>query len=321
MKILLKTRTQIILMVTLALILQLPAYSQNSKTIVISNFENKGLPTDGKDYSIWIANKIQEALVKSPYITVVERQKMKNVLNEQMQAQTGIIDEATAIKAGKIVGAQKILLGEYQCNDRNRYTISARLVDIEKGIIDVQRIASDIKEKEIKNYIADVASSVISEIKNLVALENITRLGNTNSRFNIKVSTKKNTYFPGEMLRFTIETEKDCYIFVFDIGTSGKIHLLYPNKNQPNNFAKAGEKIQIENIRVGLPSGKEIVKAIATLDSVSFDKMLDLASSRATFHSLGNDANRFSRDLEVLISPLANDRWTTDTITLEIKER
>ena len=237
-------KLQYLLLILTILLIQSSAHSQTSKTIIILDFEYKykGIPLTGKDFASWIPAQIQAALVKSPYITVVERNKLNEVLKEQALSQTGIIDESTAIKVGKIIGAQKILMGEYQCNVKERYSISSRLVDIETGTVEVQRVISDIKKKEIKKYTDDVASQIIARMKNQIALENIAKLENPNAQFKINVSTAKDTFLLGEMLTFTIEAEKNCYLYIFDIGTSGKIHLLFPNKMQPKNFVKAGEK-------------------------------------------------------------------------------
>ncbi|MBN1351612.1 DUF4384 domain-containing protein [candidate division KSB1 bacterium] len=316
-------KIKMLLLTAMVLTIYSTAFTQTSKTIIILDFELKqqGMQTASEDLGSWISAQIQAALVKSPYLTVVERNRLDEVMKEQALSQTGIMDERTAIQVGKIIGAQKILMGEYQYSQKKRYNISSRLVDIETGKVEVQRIISDIKKKEVKKYTNEVASVIIARIKNQVALENIAKLENPHSPFQVKLSTPKESYSPGEMLTFTIEAEKNCYIYVFDIGTSGKIHLLFPNKMQQKNFLKAGKKIQIENIRVSPPTGTETVKAIATMDSLSYQQLLESSGSQATFQSFGEDVEQFSRDLEVMVSPLAKERWNSDLIRLEIKEK
>lgn len=298
------------------------AFSQSSKSLIIIDFDQKSQveQSEGKKLASLIPAEIQEKLVKASCITVVERNKLNEVLKEHALSQTGTIDENTAIQAGKLIGAEKILLGEIYSNLKKRHSISARLVDIETGKVEVQRLAADLKEKEITEFVDEVASCIIAHIKNQVALENIARLDNSRSPFKLTLSAGKERFQLGEMITFTAEPDKDCYLYIFDIGTSGKIHLLFPNKMQPQNFVEAGDEIKIENIRVGAPTGTETVKALATLDSLSYGELLESSGSPATFQSLGGDIDKFSRDLEVLISPIANDKWTTDTIKLEIIE-
>ena len=180
-------------------------------------YKYQGAPLAGKDFASWIPAQIQTALVKSPYVTVVERNKLNEVLKEQALSQTGVIDEATAIKVGKIIGAQKILMGDYQCNLKERYSISARLVDIESGAVEVQRIASDLKNKEILEYAEDVAAHIIARMKNQIALENIAKLENPGEPFNINVSAEKDTFALGEMLTFTAESDKNCHLYIFEL--------------------------------------------------------------------------------------------------------
>ena len=76
----------------------------------------------------------------------------------------------------------------------------------------------------------------------------------------------------------------------------------------------------IENIVVNPPTGTELVKAIACLDSLSYGKMLELATLKTTFMPLGDDADQFARDLGVMVSPLPKERWTTATLSFEIKD-
>ncbi len=298
-----------------------PAPAQTPKVIFLTDFESKNPDPAGKNYSLWIPNQIMAPLVNSRFVTVVERNKLDALLKEQKLSQSDIIDPKTAIKFGKIIGAQKVVMGEYQRTAKGKFDISCRLIDIEKGIIDGQWITSDLKEKEIKKYTDEVASNVIKKLQTLYALERIARLQNPDAPFSVFISAGKDTFHIGEMLNFSVEVDRSCYVMLFDVGTSGRIHLLFPNKMQPNNYIKAGHKVWVENIVVNPPSGTEMVKAIATLDSVSFGKMIELASIQTTFLPLGEDTDQFARDLDVMLSPLPQRRWATANLTFEIIEK
>ncbi len=316
-----KRHAPLLIALLAGLVLQLPAFSQTTKSIIVLDFEDKGLRRPDFELAVWLPAQLQKALVASSYITVVERHKLNEVLKEHALSQTGIIDESTAIKVGKLIGAQKILMGEFEYGANGKYALSARLVDIEGGRVEGQWLAADIARKKIKAFVAEVASGVNAKMRNLLALENIARLENPAAPFQIKLATAKESFLLDELVTFTITAERSCYVQLFDIGASGKIHLLFPNKLQPNNFIKAGETIRIENIKASPPAGMETVKAIATLDSVSLGEMVDLVSAPATFQILGEDVEKFSRDLEIMISPLAKDRWTAARLAFEIKEK
>ncbi|NUO82328.1 DUF4384 domain-containing protein [candidate division KSB1 bacterium] len=316
-----KKPVPLLLALLASLVLQLPVFSQATKTIIVLDFEDQGFRRSDFELAVWLPAQIQKALVASPYITVVERHKLNEVLKEHALSQTGVIDESTAIKVGKLIGAQKILMGEFEYGVNGKYALSARLVDIERGRVEGQWLAADLEQKKIKTFVEEVASGVNAKMKNLLALEKIVRLENPSAPFQITIATTKESFLLDELVTFTLTADRNCYVHLFDIGASGKIHLLFPNKLQPNNFIKAGETIRIENIKASPPAGMETVKAIATLDSVSFGEMIDLVSAPATFQALGEDVEKFSRDLEIVVSPLAKDRWTAARLAFEIEEK
>jgi curli biogenesis system outer membrane secretion channel CsgG len=46
-----------------------------------------------------------------PFLSVVDRENMQRILEEQRLGMTGVIDERTAVSAGKLLGAQAVLMG------------------------------------------------------------------------------------------------------------------------------------------------------------------------------------------------------------------
>ena len=47
-------------------------------------------------------------------------------------------------------------------------------------------------------------------------------------------------YKHGDSLILTVKTTVDAYIWVFDTGTSGKVHQIFPNRHEKDNFSKLG---------------------------------------------------------------------------------
>jgi hypothetical protein len=78
----------------------------------------------------------------------------------------------------------------------------------------------------------------------------------------------------GEPVVFGFSTDKDCYVAVIDLGTSGNVTLLFPNKWHTNNKAEKGVKYSIPPqksdylLRVKGPAGTERVKVVACLDPI-----------------------------------------------------
>lgn len=78
------------------------------------------------------------------------------------------------------------------------------------------------------------------------------------------------TYAPGENLTVFARASADAYLTILDIGTSGAVHIIFPNAYQQDNFVKAGQTVAIPgrnarfDFKVGGPEGTEVLKVIAT---------------------------------------------------------
>lgn len=49
--------------------------------------------------------------ISDPFIKVVDRENIQRILDEQRLGMTGVVDEASAVNAGKLIGAQAVLMG------------------------------------------------------------------------------------------------------------------------------------------------------------------------------------------------------------------
>lgn len=65
---------------------------------------------------------------------IVERMDLNKILSEQSLQLTGIIDENTAVRLGKIKGANYLVLGSIE-RWLEKVSVTAKLVDVEKGVI------------------------------------------------------------------------------------------------------------------------------------------------------------------------------------------
>lgn len=84
------------------------------------------------------------------------------------------------------------------------------------------------------------------------------------------VDQPDNTYRIGEQVQLFVRSNRDAYITVLNVGTSGKVHQLFPNRYQPQNFVKAGTNLSIPastmpyQLQVSGPTGEELIKVIAS---------------------------------------------------------
>jgi TolB-like protein len=90
--------------------------------------------TYGDDFNDFTRN-VQDILYTNLIqrgMTVVEREKMEQVLNELGKSFSGIIDSSTAAEIGKMLGVEAIVVGTV-ADMGNSVDLRARLVDVEKG--------------------------------------------------------------------------------------------------------------------------------------------------------------------------------------------
>lgn len=69
-------------------------------------------------------------------LKVIERQRIDWLLNElKLQKKANVVDQSTAVKMGKLLGATAVLFGNYSVVDDDRMRLSGRLVKVETSEI------------------------------------------------------------------------------------------------------------------------------------------------------------------------------------------
>jgi len=113
--------------------------------IAVMDFRADGI---SKNKSLRISELIRTEIVNTGVYTVIERNQMDMVFKEQGIQQTGVINDAYAIKMGELLSAQKILIGTVM-KLGDGIIISGRIVDIEKGIAEFAVNQSAANENEL----------------------------------------------------------------------------------------------------------------------------------------------------------------------------
>lgn len=143
-------------------------------------------------------------------------------------------------------------------------------------------------------------------------------------KINAWVNAKDNTYKPGEMLELMVDVNKDAYVTVIDIGTSGKVHIVFPNEFQKDNRVAAGKPVKIPSgsdnfqFKVGGPAGSEVLKVIATTGNVPLFPQKNLTKA-GPFLAYKGDGKAAAKDLEVVIREnLSGNQWAEYTKVVKI---
>ncbi|PXF61322.1 MAG: hypothetical protein C4B59_05060 [Candidatus Methanogaster sp.] len=138
----------------------------------------------------------------------------------------------------------------------------------------------------------------------------------------IKILPRK--YRIGDRIVVYFKPDRDCYLTLFNIGTSGKLTILFPNYLFQNNFTKAdrihaipGDEYPFEYELSG-PSGVEKIKAIATTSELN---LLDFEFSREEFfHSV--ESGVAARDISIVakrMEEVSVDSWAEVMCEFEVE--
>ena len=87
-----------------------------------------------KEIGKYVQEDITTALVNSGQFNVVERLKLKSILDELKLAQVGLTDPEGAKQVGKLLGADVILTGTL-ASTGEEWNINLRLINTESGLI------------------------------------------------------------------------------------------------------------------------------------------------------------------------------------------
>ena len=108
-----------------------------------------------------IADMLRAELVKSGAFNVVEKSNMDKVLNEQAFQKTGCTSEECAVKLGKLLNLQKMIVGSFG-KLIDRYIVSIRMVNVETGQIEFADSAKGQNVDELEVRMKDLVRKIVS---------------------------------------------------------------------------------------------------------------------------------------------------------------
>lgn len=173
-----------------ALAAPLAAQGANRPTVAIMSFNNNVFNPSARDYdglSKGVSDFLVTEMASNPNIRVIDRDQVQKLIDEQKLSTNGQIDRATAIRVGKLLGAQHMIFGGFMADANNNFRIDARAVNVETGEIEYTDRVQD-KTDSIMPLIAHLAAQMnagmhlpaMSARSSEVAPAATQRLGSTN---------------------------------------------------------------------------------------------------------------------------------------------
>lgn len=137
------------------------------------------------------------------------------------------------------------------------------------------------------------------------------------------VSTDRSSYRIGEDIRLCFQSERDCYLWVFDVGTSGTVRLIFPNKWCLKNQIKAHTLYTMPGPDYGFqwivqePTGTETIKALFLLDPQNL-LQLDLGDLPPFPEVRPRDIMTVARQVQPDTSKLPSSKWAECTCEFRV---
>ncbi len=193
------------------------AFPQEKMRVVVLDLNPIGV---SKTESRAISKLLESDVVDSRLFLVVERDQIDEILKEQGLQQTGCTDSACAVEIGKLLSANKILMGEISRLGRT-IILTLRIVDVEKGLAE---FSVSQKARSIES---------IDEAVNKIVRKLVARLrGEASGRFVTKIDAPRNFTVSHGRYRDRIELKWDSVkgankYYVFRSSTvSGKYKMI-----------------------------------------------------------------------------------------------
>ena len=135
-------------------------------TVAILYFTNSALirHDDYDPLSKGITDMLITEFSSSPAMRVVERDRLQKLLEEQDLGATKRVDDATAVRLGKILGAHHLIMGGFLIDPKQRMRLDVRSVDVETSRVEYVETVSG-KAEDVLDLVAELGRKVNKGLK------------------------------------------------------------------------------------------------------------------------------------------------------------
>ena len=141
--------------------------AQAKPVVAVLYFENGSYGKDRADFDALgkgIADILIADLSNNPNFRVVERDRIQALLTEQNMIKEKTIDAQTAVRLGKIVGAQYMITGTFMSDSKGTLNLTSRVINVEtSAITNATRLPS--KGDDVLGLINQLSQKLNSEMK------------------------------------------------------------------------------------------------------------------------------------------------------------
>jgi outer membrane protein assembly factor BamB/TolB-like protein len=137
--------------------------AEGFRRLAVLDFENVSRDKTLDWIGVGIAETLSTELGRIQDLTLVERKRLNDALKEIKFGRSEAVDQATAQKMGKMLGADSVVVGSFQ-KFQDALRIQARVVDVETGTIRVPARV-DGAYKDLFDLQIDLAKALVEQMK------------------------------------------------------------------------------------------------------------------------------------------------------------
>jgi hypothetical protein len=137
-----------------------------------------------------------------------------------------------------------------------------------------------------------------------------------------KLWTDKTTHKIGEPVKVFFQANRNGYVTLVNVGTSGKITILYPNAYTPNHAVKAGQTYSVPSqedpyeLTLGGPEGVELVYALFTTGPTRFIE--ENLTKDTAFAPVNEKAEAITRDINLTVKKIPLKEQASAVLEIEV---
>jgi len=163
------TRTALLSLAAAGLVAPLAAIGAQAArpTVAIMYFNNNVITKDARDYdglSKGLPDFLITEMSSNSAIRVVERDQVQKLIDEQKLVGAGQVDRESAVKVGKLLGAQHMIFGGYMADSKGNFRIDARAVNVETGAIEFTDRVQD-RSENVMGLVSQLAGRLNAGLK------------------------------------------------------------------------------------------------------------------------------------------------------------
>ncbi|MBI3947238.1 MAG: DUF4384 domain-containing protein [Armatimonadetes bacterium] len=252
------------------------------------------LPLTGPDKELCqaVCETVVTDLARSTHLKLVESSQIEGVLKQLKLQGSGITDDATAAKIGKLLNAQKVVLGSVTRIGKT-IALSVRLVDVETGKIEPGKADSKEGSPEDGYHLAHLLATSFHYLLTgqfisrppdpptagpKPAQDALAQLGLHSAGIALEARLDRpdgSLYYWGEPITISFQVDQPCYVYLFNVDTSRRVTQLFPNPFRENARVEPGRWYRVPGegeeweLAIEGELGEEEIIAVASTEPIA----------------------------------------------------